>query len=46
MCIRDSYINKVSSHNKFMNEKSQNIETDEYITIKLAYGFNVSQEKK
>jgi hypothetical protein len=29
-----------------MNEKSQNLEADEYITIKIAYGFNVSQEKK
>jgi hypothetical protein len=23
-----------------------NLEADEYITIKIAYGFNVSQEKK
>jgi hypothetical protein len=29
-----------------MNEKSQNLEADEYITIKIAYGSNVSQEKK
>ena len=46
MWVYDIYINKVSSHNKFMNEKSQNLEADEYITIKIAYGFNVSQEKK
>ncbi len=46
MWIYEVYINKVSSHNKFMNEKSQNLEADEYITIKIAYGFNVSQEKK
>jgi hypothetical protein len=29
-----------------MNQKSQNLEPDEYITIKLAYGSSVSQEKK
>jgi len=46
MWIYEVYINKVPSHNKFMNGKSQNLEADEYITIKIAYGFNVSQEKK
>jgi hypothetical protein len=46
MWIYEVYINKVSSHNRFMNEKSQNLEADEYITIKIAYGSNVSQEKK
>jgi hypothetical protein len=46
MWVYEVYINKVSRHNKFMNEKSQNLEADEYITIKIAYGFNVSQEKK
>jgi hypothetical protein len=29
-----------------MSRKSQNIEPGEYITIKLAYGSSVSQEKK
>ena len=46
MWVYEIYINKVSSTNKFINEKSQNLEADEYITIKIAYGFNVSQEKK
>jgi len=46
MWIYEIYINKVSIHNKFMNQKFQNLEPSEYITIKLAYGNNVSQEKK
>ena len=29
-----------------MYEKYQNLEPGEYITIKLAYGVNTSQEKK
>jgi hypothetical protein len=36
--VYEIYINKVSNHNKFMNQKSQNLEPSEYITIKLAYG--------
>lgn len=40
--IYEIYINKVSTHNKFMRQKSQNLEPDEYITIKLAYGSSVS----
>ena len=46
MWIYEIYINKVSTQNKFMSSKSQNIEPGEYITIKLAYGSSVSQEKK
>ena len=46
MWIYEIYINKVSTHNKFMSQKSQNLEPGEYITIKLAYGSSVSQEKK
>nr|YP_010215672.1 hypothetical protein Ycf88 [Thalassiosira tenera]UBQ35153.1 hypothetical protein Ycf88 [Thalassiosira tenera] len=46
MWIYEIYINKISTHNKFLNQKSQNLEPDEYITIKLAYGSSVSQEKK
>jgi hypothetical protein len=46
MWVYDIYINKVETHNKFMSQKSQNLESDEYITIKLAYGSSVSQEKK
>ena len=46
MWIYEIYINKVSTHNKFMSRKCQNIEPGEYITIKLAYGSSVSQEKK
>jgi len=45
MWIYEIYINKVSHPNKFINQKSQNLEQGEYITIKLAYGINVSQEK-
>ena len=45
MWIYEIYINKVSTHNKFMSRKSENIEPGEYITIKLAYGSSVSQEK-
>jgi hypothetical protein len=45
MWIYEIYINKVSHPNKFINQKSQNLEPGEYITIKLAYGINVSQEK-
>nr|YP_010215247.1 hypothetical protein Ycf88 [Thalassiosira profunda]UBQ34728.1 hypothetical protein Ycf88 [Thalassiosira profunda] len=44
--IYEIYINKVSTDNKFMSQQSQNLEPDEYITIKLAYGSSVSQEKK
>ena len=42
MWIYEIYINKVSTHNKFMSKKSQNLESGEYITIKLAYGSSVS----
>ena len=44
--IYEIYINKVSTNNKFINQKSQSFKADEYITIKLAYGNSVSQEKK
>ena len=46
MWVYEIYINKVSTHNKFINRNSQNLEPGEYITIKLAYGSSVSQEKK
>jgi len=46
MWVYEVYINKVSTHNKFMSQKSQNLEPGEYITIKLAYRSSVSQEKK
>lgn len=46
MWVYEIYINKVSNHNKFMDKKNQNLEPGEYITIKLAYGVNTSQEKK
>lgn len=46
MWIYEIYINKVSTHNKFMSQKSENLEAGEYITIKLAYGSSISQEKK
>ena len=44
--IYEIYINRISTHNKFLDQKSQNLEPDEYITIKLAYGSSLSQEKK
>jgi hypothetical protein len=44
--IYEIYINKVSTNNKFMKRKFQNLEPIEYITIKLAYSSSVSQEKK
>ena len=46
MWIYEIYINKISNYNKFMTQKSQNVNRSEYITIKLAYGINVSLEKK
>jgi len=46
MWIYEVYINKVSTNNKFMTQKSPNLEPGEYITIKLAYGSTLSQEKK
>jgi len=46
MWVYEIYINKVSTHNKFMDRNSQDLEPGEYITIKLAYGSSVSQEKK
>ncbi len=46
MWVYEIYINKVSNHNKFMYKKYQNLEPGEYITIKLAYGVNTSQDKK
>jgi len=46
MWIYEIYITKVSNSNKFLRETYQNKEFDEYITIKLAYGINISQEKK
>jgi hypothetical protein len=46
MWVYEIYINKVSNHNKFIDKKNQNLEPGEYITIKLAYGVNTSQEKK
>jgi len=46
MWVYEIYISKVSPHNKFMSQKSENLEPGEYITIKLAYGSSVFQEKK
>ena len=46
MWVYEIYIRKVSTHNKFMSQTSENLEPGEYITIKLAYGSSVSQEKK
>jgi hypothetical protein len=45
MWIYEIYITKLSTRNKFMSQKSQNLEPGEYLTIKLAYGSNISQEK-
>lgn len=46
MWIYEIYINKISNNNKFINKKSQNLESGEYLTIKLAYSMNIFQEKK
>lgn len=40
--IYDIYINTISNGNKFLNETYQNQESDEYLTIKLAYRTNIS----
>lgn len=46
MWIYEIYITKVSNPNKFLRRTYQNKEFEEYITIKLAYEINISQEKK
>ena len=46
MWVYEIYISKVSTQNKFMSQKTENLEPSEYITIKLAYGSSISQEKK
>ena len=46
MWVYEIYINKISNYNKFINKKYQNLESGEYLTIKLAYSMNVFQEKK
>ena len=40
--IYEIYINRISTHNKFLDQKSQNLEPGEYLTIKLAYGNSIS----
>ena len=42
MWIYEIYITTVPANNKFLNEKPQSLELDEYITIKLAYETSVS----
>ena len=44
--VYEIYINKVSHYNKFIKEKYHNLEPDEYLTIKVAYGIPIFQEKK
>jgi len=46
MWVYEIYISKVSTHNKFMSQKSESLGPGEYLTIKLAYGSSVFQEKK
>ena len=46
MWVYEIYISKVSTHNKFMSQKSESLKPGEYLTIKLAYGSSVFQEKK
>jgi hypothetical protein len=43
MWIYEIYINKIPMRNKFINQKSQNLNPKEYLTIKLAYGDRVSK---
>ena len=45
MWVYEIYISKVSTHNKFMSQKSESLGPGEYLTIKLAYGSSVFQEK-
>lgn len=42
MWIYEIYITTIPVNNKFFNEKSKSLESDEYITIKLAYETSVS----
>lgn len=44
MWIYEIYITEISTPNKFLRNNSHNKESNEYITIALAY--NISQEKK
>lgn len=46
MWIYEIYITEVANSNKFLRKTYQKKEFDEYITIKLAYGINISQGKK
>jgi len=46
MWVYEVYVNKIPNFNKFMNQNQQNLEPCEYITIKLAYSVNLSNEKK
>jgi hypothetical protein len=42
MWIYEIYITTVPVNNRFLNEESQSLESDKYITIKLAYETSVS----
>ena len=44
--IYDITINEVSKFNRFVNKQSNSFKVSNIITIKLAYGSSVSQEKK
>jgi hypothetical protein len=46
MWVYEIYITKVLSSNKFLTKSYKDKEFEEYITIKLAYGINISQQKK
>jgi len=45
MWVYEVYINKVPNFNKFINQNLQQLEPEEYVTIKLAYSVNRFNEK-
>lgn len=42
--IVEIYINKIAVYNKFINQEYQNLDPEEYITIRLAYGHRVARK--
>jgi len=42
--IREIYINKIVTYNKFINQEYPNLYPDEYITINLAFGYKIPRK--
>ena len=42
--IKEIYINKIVTYNKFINQEYQNLYPEEYITIKLACGYKIAKK--